>query len=476
MGLTWDGQAFWAVSHEDSMIYQLNATTGSIIKSFPSPNPYTVETGCEGMAWDGQYIWYADSNLNRIYQLSPTDGTEVASFASPGSSPQGLAWDGTYLWHFDRSTSKVYQLDSTDGSIRKSFHCPGVGEGDLAWDGSYLWLSRNSADRIYKIDVGSQPPVAEAGEAQTVYEGDVVQFDGSASYDPDGTITSYLWDFDANVDSDGDSNPTNDIDATGPNPTHIYGDDGIFIATLRVIDNENLSAEDICNITVLNVDPQVNIESATMDIEIGLRVAGRKFNDVGMTIYEGGNSIGYVSIERLPGSPDHQMAWIPISIDFSKSYTAVVTFIPEDPPNIGANPVWIYLKSQNGSIKKIHHTFNVQQSKIRDSDHWNHVDPWEVDLNTHLVGLEFQVDYHITDPGSDDEILTYTYGIQIKDVEYLNNPPNPDPYPSPDVNPRDIVDTITMIYEGPGAINLIVRDDDNIRLGIGGGSDFIDVG
>jgi hypothetical protein len=198
-----------------------------------------------------------------------------------------------------------------------------------------------------------------------------------------------------------------------------------------------------------------------MDVEIGLRVAGRKYNEVGMTLFEDGNPVGSVTIERLPGSPNEQMAWIPIILDLTKSYSAIVTYTPEDPPNIGGNPVWIYIKFENGSIEKLHHTFNVQQSKKRDSEHWNHVEPWEVDLNHHLIGYAFEITSHITDPGSDDEILTYTYGSQTVTVTNLNNPPNLDPYPSPEVNPRDFMDTTTLIYEGPGTITLVVKDDDN---------------
>ena len=103
------------------------------------------------------------------------------------------------------------------------------------------------------------------------------------------------------------------------------------------------------------------------------------------------------------------------------------------------------------------------------------MEPWDADLNPHLNWLPFEITSHITDPGSDDETLTYSYGSQIVTVEYLNNPPISDPYPSPEVNPRDIIDTTTLIYEGPGTIAVIAKDDDNIRLGIGQGSDFIDV-
>ncbi|MEE9151150.1 MAG: PKD domain-containing protein, partial [Thermoplasmata archaeon] len=295
-------------------------------------------------------------------------------------------------------------------------------------------------------------------------------------YDIPAQIVSYEWDFESDGIYDYQETTGNAPDGTFDGKTnHTYGDDGVYNVTLRVTDDEGLSGTDICNITVVNVDPTVTIESAIMDVEIGLRVAGRKWNDVGMTLFEDGVSIGYVSIERLPGSPDDQMAWIPTQLDMTKTYSATVTFIPEDPPKVGANPVWIYIKFENGEEEKIHHTFNVQQSKKRDSDHWNHVEPWEVGLNVHLEGHEFEITSHITDQGSDDETLTYTYGTQTVTVTYLNSPPNPDLYPSPEVNPRDITDTTTLIYDGPGTVTLVVKDDDNIRLGVGQGTDSINI-
>ncbi|UCE39250.1 MAG: PKD domain-containing protein [Thermoplasmata archaeon] len=111
-----------------------------------------------------------------------------------------------------------------------------------------IWLIKLSVP-----DPSNQPPVADAGPDQTVNIGDVVQFNGSASYDPDGTIITYEWDFDA---SDGlwweiGSQP----DAFGPVPTYTYDVNDSFIATLRVIDNNGSIDTDTCELTVLVPPP-----------------------------------------------------------------------------------------------------------------------------------------------------------------------------------------------------------------------------
>jgi outer membrane protein assembly factor BamB len=460
---------------------------GSAGNKFYAINPdgtqkWSFETGSHVLsspAIDADGTIYIGSHDNNLYAINP-DGTEKWSFTTEGrvhSSP-AIGFDGTI--YVGSSDDKIYAINS-DGTEKWNYNTfgnitgygnvessPAIGADGTIYVGSWEY-------QLYAFDgtPTNQPPIANVGPDQIVDEGDSVEFDGSASYDPDGTIETYEWDFNEDDGLWWENGAT--PDTTGPTPTHIYGDDGIFVATLRVTDNDNLSATDTCDITVLNFDPTVEIESATMQVEIGLRVAGRKFNDVGMTLSENENIVGYISIERIPGSPDDQMTWIPMTLDMTKTYSATVTYTPEDPPNIGANPVWIYIKFPNGSIQKIHHNFNVQQSKNRDSDHWNHIEPWEVDLNAHLVGWEFEVDYHVADPGSDDEILTFTYGSQDVEVTHFNNPPNPDPYPSPEINPRDIYGIETFVYEGPGTITLVVKDDDNIRLNIGQGSSSIDI-
>ncbi|MCW4052202.1 MAG: PKD domain-containing protein [Candidatus Bathyarchaeota archaeon] len=78
-----------------------------------------------------------------------------------------------------------------------------------------------------KTVLSNSPPIASFTEsAETVYTGEPIYFDASASYDPDGIIVSYLWDF-------GDG-----TNATGTVVEHAYAIDGIFTVGLTVVDDD----------------------------------------------------------------------------------------------------------------------------------------------------------------------------------------------------------------------------------------------
>jgi PKD repeat protein len=76
------------------------------------------------------------------------------------------------------------------------------------------------------------PPVAAAGGPYLGEAGMPVQFDGSASFDPDGDALTYTWDF-------GDGNS-----GTGATPMHTYAEAGAYTVTIVVNDGVVDSAAD----------------------------------------------------------------------------------------------------------------------------------------------------------------------------------------------------------------------------------------
>lgn len=68
-------------------------------------------------------------------------------------------------------------------------------------------------------------------------------FDATPSYDPDGNIASYLWDF-----GDGGA-------GSGPVVDHTYESDGQYVVKLTVIDSQGLSSAATMDVEALNPPP-----------------------------------------------------------------------------------------------------------------------------------------------------------------------------------------------------------------------------
>lgn len=85
---------------------------------------------------------------------------------------------------------------------------------------------------------GNTPPVAEANGPYSGSTTGPIVFSSSGSFDSDGSIASYSWDF-----GDGGT-------STAANPTYTYAADGNYVASLTVTDNNGATANDVANVTV----------------------------------------------------------------------------------------------------------------------------------------------------------------------------------------------------------------------------------
>jgi len=152
--------------------------------------------------------------------------------------------------------------------------------------GTYAYLN-------YSLS-GNLPPVAQISADPT--SGTVpltVDFDGSGSYDSDGTIVLYSWDF-------GDGNI-----ATGVNVSHTYTFPGTFTAFLTVTDNDSAEAYDSINITVEQDDPDFieapsNLEGTVSSGVVTLTWTDNSDNEEGFYIERGtkaGKSVVYDDVD-----------------------------------------------------------------------------------------------------------------------------------------------------------------------------------
>jgi PKD repeat protein len=158
----------------------------------------------------------------------------------------------------------------------------------------------------------NQSPIADAGSDQIVFEDDIVNFDGSGSYDPDGIIVNYTWDF-------GDGNL-----GYGKFPTHIYDTPGSYNVTLTVMDDDNATDSDIMTVTVelrLPSPPRdldaILVPGSLEDVKLIWTASlddGEGDNNVaGYTVYKSSNGIygNYDFAAWIPaqGIPSHTYEW-----------------------------------------------------------------------------------------------------------------------------------------------------------------------
>ncbi|MHC1566571.1 MAG: PKD domain-containing protein [Candidatus Syntropharchaeia archaeon] len=87
----------------------------------------------------------------------------------------------------------------------------------------------------------NQAPVPDADGPYSGYVGDLIQFDGSGSYNPDGTIVAYAWDLDGDGTTD---------DSTEMNPTWTYSTPGVYQVKLEVTDDFGFTCPDTARVII----------------------------------------------------------------------------------------------------------------------------------------------------------------------------------------------------------------------------------
>jgi parallel beta-helix repeat protein len=208
--------------------------------------------------FDTTFAWYAiaddgkQENRSDIWifstRIAPPDNEKpVADPAGPYSADKGepVTFDGSgsydndgdidfYRWNFGDGSSEILAMNPIH-TYDKS--------GEYIVTLTVVDNNGRSDIKTTTVDISFEsynfPPIPDIGGPYTGVASEIIVFDASQSYDKDGTITNYIWQF-----GDGTT-------ATGMNPTHTFTKSGAYAVNLTVEDDFGV-AETTSIIVIVN--------------------------------------------------------------------------------------------------------------------------------------------------------------------------------------------------------------------------------
>jgi len=221
----------------------------------PGTMDYSTTYYWQIVAWDEEGL----SNGSPIWNFTTKSPNEPPVFSNP--TPSNGSMDVSITLSELTVTIEDLEGDSFDWTIETSpdiGSSSGNGEGNgtkicnisgLEYNTTYTWYvnatdtgSGETTSENYTFTTENQPPVANF--TFTAY-GLKVDFNASKSYDPDGNIVNYSWDF-------GDGNTTWGNEQL---VNHTYGKDGNYSVTLTVTDDNDATGSMTLYVNVSNAPP-----------------------------------------------------------------------------------------------------------------------------------------------------------------------------------------------------------------------------
>lgn len=185
----------------------------------------------------GQFVDLTAPGVS-VYTTSSSSNSSYASVSGTSFSTPLTAGLAALIWSYDPS------LTSEEVEAALKAGCDDLGSGGV--DNTYGYGRINVFGSLSSLNPGNQVPVANL--SATPLSGDaplLVNFDASGSYDADGSIVDFSWDYDGDgiYDASTGASPYAQYEYTVPND---------YLAKVRVTDDQGATATDTVTIAVTN--------------------------------------------------------------------------------------------------------------------------------------------------------------------------------------------------------------------------------
>ncbi|WP_135611737.1 S8 family serine peptidase [Methanococcoides sp. AM1] len=168
--------------------------------------------------------------------------------------------------HVSGVAALLISQGASNDEVRTALESTAMDLGKSGWDTAYgygLIDAKAALDSLNTVPPENIAPTASVGGPYSGVVETPIQFSGSGSTDPDGTIVSYDWDF-------GDGNFSSEID-----PTHAYGLAGDYIVTLTVTDDDVTTDTASTTVTVTTATEPTETSISIVSVDPITRTAGR---------------------------------------------------------------------------------------------------------------------------------------------------------------------------------------------------------
>ncbi len=277
-----------------------NDTGASVAHAFDAPGTYRVSlTVRDGAAAPCNFgLDLVDVRVNAAPVAVPGEGRTISIGETVVlDASRSFDTDGaivSYAWDLGDGTTDVAS------TLEHTYANPGRYEVTLSVqdDGNAI----NSVASESLIVVVNGAPVASAGTDRRAAIAEVIEFDGSASVDPDGRITEYSWDF-------GDGNV-----GKGPRVAYAFREPGQYQVTLNVRDDSasRTDTDESSVVIIVNAPPEARVPTKSFrPARCSSTPQGRRTPTAGSGDSCGTSAMGAPARRRNPCTPIGRPAHIP---------------------------------------------------------------------------------------------------------------------------------------------------------------------